>query len=104
MWNTIRKSLWLKSNCLSHQNQVASDSVHRGNLALQQLSCNACLEENKACKCDQSFESCKRVSAVDERHAEANNSFTHSVINMTGMLIGNFFQTLGVLVRLIQKN
>ncbi|ONI29041.1 hypothetical protein PRUPE_1G177200 [Prunus persica] len=88
MWNTIGKSLWLKSNCLSHQNQVASDSVHRGNLALQQLSCNACLEENKACKCDQSFESCKRVSGVDEHHSEGNNSFTHSVINMTGMLIG----------------
>ncbi|KAM1217158.1 hypothetical protein TB2_013162 [Malus domestica] len=87
MWNKLfGKS---KSNCLPHQNQViVSDALRRAKLALQQLSCNVCLEENKVCKCDQCFESCKRVAGADEHHAEANNSVTHSVINMTGMLIG----------------
>lgn len=44
------------------------------------------------CKCDQSFESCKRVESdveEDDHHGESNNSVTHAVINMTGMLIGN---------------
>lgn len=87
MWNKLfGKS---KSNCLPHQNQViVSDTVQQAKLVLKQLSCNVCLEENKVCKCDQSFESCKRVAGADEHHAETNNSVTHSVINMTGMLIG----------------
>lgn len=83
MWNNLfGKS---RSNCLPHQNQViASDAVQRAN-----LSCNVCLEENKVCTCDQSFASGERVVGVDEHHAEANNSVTQSVINMSGMLIGN---------------
>ncbi|XP_050372934.1 amino acid transporter AVT1H [Argentina anserina] len=82
---------WFQSECLPHPNQVASDSVHGRNLALNELSCSVCLEENKVCKCEQSFESCKKVDSDvgdHEHHGEANNSVTHAVINMTGMLIG----------------
>lgn len=83
---------WFRSKCLPHQNQVASESVHGRNLALKELSCSVCLEENKACKCEESFESCKKVdsdvSEDEQHHGEANNSVTHAVINMTGMLIG----------------
>ncbi|KAM1036843.1 hypothetical protein FF1_031779 [Malus domestica] len=82
MWNKLFGTS--RSNCLPHQNQVlVSDAGQRAN-----LSCNVCLEENKVCTCDQSFESGKRVTGVVEHHAEANNSVTQSVINMSGMLIG----------------
>ncbi|XP_009371150.2 amino acid transporter AVT1H [Pyrus x bretschneideri] len=82
MWNKLFGTS--RSNCLPHQNQVLeSDAVQRAN-----LSCNVCLEENKVCTCDQSFESGKRVTGVVEHHAEANNSVIQSVVNMSGMLIG----------------
>lgn len=85
MWNKLFGTS--RSNCLPHQNQVLeSDAVQRAN-----LSCNVCLEENKVCTCDQSFESGKRVTGVVEHHAEANNSVIQSVVNMSGMLIGNEF-------------
>ncbi|OMO88332.1 Amino acid transporter, transmembrane [Corchorus olitorius] len=69
-----------ESNCLSHQ--VASETVHGANLALTQVKCDACIEENEVCKCD-------LVKGKDvDQQAEANSSFLHAVLNMIGMLIG----------------
>ncbi|KAL5542870.1 hypothetical protein UlMin_010580 [Ulmus minor] len=94
MWSktskAIEKSESLNSDCcLSHQNQVASESVHGADLAKKQLaSCNICVEQIQVCKCDdQSFNQLKSDSDV-ENNKNANSSFVHAVVNMTGMIIG----------------
>lgn len=99
MWNQIRKSsgklLFPESaDCLSHRNiQVASETVHGEKLAPGWVTCDACVEESKLCKCDHSTQDLKSA-VVDEADVEnhpdhqANSSFAHSVINMIGMLIG----------------
>lgn len=83
-------------NCLSHQkNQVASESVHGANLARKQCStCNVCVEQSQVCKCSSEQLQLKDVNeGVDDHdhgnNQQANSSFTHAVINMVGMLIGN---------------
>jgi hypothetical protein len=67
--------------------QVASESVHGAQLALQPLSrrCETCdVEASTPCSC--------RKEAVardtEEDSSGPNSSFAHSVINMVGMLIG----------------
>ncbi|GMN63086.1 hypothetical protein TIFTF001_032148 [Ficus carica] len=76
------------SDCLAHQNQVASESVHGAELAAKQLRarCDVCVEQNQVCECDQISEHAKNVTDVVDH--EANSSFAHAVINMIGMLIG----------------
>lgn len=96
MWSKIRKTIGKlfcpERGCLSHQNQVATQTVHGGKLAVKWVSCDACVEENKGCKCkcDHSIEDLKSVvNGVDVEHpAKNNSSFAHAVINMIGMLIG----------------
>ncbi|KAJ6401253.1 hypothetical protein OIU84_016629 [Salix udensis] len=99
MWNQIRKSsgklLFPESaDCLSHRNiQVASETVHGEKLAPGWVTCDACVEESKLCKCDHSTQDLKSAVVDDadvENHPDhqANSSFAHSVINMIGMLIG----------------
>ncbi|KAI5565486.1 hypothetical protein POPTR_014G146700v4 [Populus trichocarpa] len=98
MWNQIRKSFRKllcpeSADCLSHRNiQVASESVHGEKLAPQWVTCDACVEENKGCKCDHDTQDLKSavVNEADVEHHtdQANSSFAHSVINMIGMLIG----------------
>lgn len=81
------------SGCVSNDHQVESESVNRVHLAAEGVSCHACLEENKVCRCQQS---CTReeyfkgtVDGIDiQRHQQSNSSFAHAVINMIGMLIG----------------
>ena len=101
MLKSLGKSLSLQSNCVQHKSQVdGTVSVHGQNLAVlpvQWTNCNICLEESKQCNCDHiNFEDTKITAAeganVDnsENDAEANSSFAHAVINMVGMLIGNF--------------
>ncbi|KAJ4830322.1 hypothetical protein Tsubulata_016082 [Turnera subulata] len=91
---SIQKLLCSKTDCLSHRNhQVASESVHGQNLAAKRMSCVACIEENKVCKCDHSIEhqdfKCEvNGGAVDEHPTMPDCSFAHAVINMSGMLIG----------------
>ncbi|KAL9384835.1 hypothetical protein Peur_021845 [Populus x canadensis] len=99
MWNQIRKSFRKllcpeSADCLSHRNiQVASESVHGEKLAPQWVTCDACVEENKGCKCDHESTQVLKSAVVNEAGVEhhtdqANSSFAHSVINMIGMLIG----------------
>ena len=104
MWNQIRKSFRKllcpeSADCLSHRNiQVASESVHGEKLAPQWVTCDACVEENKGCKCDHDTQDLKSavVNEADVEHHtdQANSSFAHSVINMIGMLIGKAFKSL----------
>ncbi|WOL12774.1 vacuolar amino acid transporter 1 [Canna indica] len=74
-----------------HRNQVVSESVHGAQLAAAAVksssSCATCdlEEESKVCKCGKDVEV---FSLQSEHHVKANSSFTHSVINMIGMLIG----------------
>ncbi|XVF38050.1 hypothetical protein REPUB_Repub20aG0064400 [Reevesia pubescens] len=76
-----------ESNCLSHH-QVASESVHGANLAVRQVNCNVCVEENEVCKCDNGgIKGMVKIKDVDQQ-ARANSSFLHAVLNMSGMLIG----------------
>ncbi|KAF8765336.1 hypothetical protein HU200_008713 [Digitaria exilis] len=82
-------SLWGWSLlCHKPNKQVASESVHGAELALERLHCRrrceTCdVEAGKPCMCGGG-----RV-AVDEGHSsKPNSSFAHSVINMVGMLIG----------------
>lgn len=99
MWNQIRKSFRKllcpeSADCLSHRNiQVASESVHGEKSAPQWVTCDACVEENKGCKCDHDSTQDLKSAVVNEAEVEhhtdqANSSFAHSVINMIGMLIG----------------
>lgn len=77
--------------------QVASESVHGAQVALQRLSrrCETCdVEAGTLCKCREEAvaRDGERVSVVEvngeERRSGPNSSFAHSVINMAGMLIG----------------
>ncbi|THU49282.1 hypothetical protein C4D60_Mb06t07920 [Musa balbisiana] len=69
------------------RNQVVSETVHGAQLAAaaQSANCVTCVEENKVCKCGKDTEV---LNLQSEHHAKATSSFTHSVINMIGMLIG----------------
>ncbi|CAD6253875.1 unnamed protein product [Miscanthus lutarioriparius] len=77
--------------------QVASESVHGAQLALQRLSrrCETCdVEAGTRCKCREEAvaQDGGKVAVVEvkgeERRSEPNSSFAHSAINMVGMLIG----------------
>ena len=77
--------------------QVATESVHGAQLALQRLSrrCETCdVEAGTRCKCREEAvaQDGGKVAVVEvkgeERRSEPNSSFAHSVINMVGMLIG----------------
>ncbi|KDP37882.1 hypothetical protein JCGZ_05764 [Jatropha curcas] len=73
----------------NHHHQVASESVHSHNLAAKWVICDACVEENKACNCNQKIGDFKKTpDEANGSNADANSSFTHAVINMVGMLIG----------------
>lgn len=80
------KCLEPSKNCLSHQkNQVASESVHDTDLAMKQWStCDVCVEQSQVCKC-----STHQSADQDRENQQGDSSFTHAVINMVGMLIGN---------------
>lgn len=69
------------------RNQVVSETVHGAQLAAaaQSANCVTCVEGNKVCKCGKDTEV---LNLQSEHHAKATSSFTHSVINMIGMLIG----------------
>lgn len=77
--------------------QVASETLHGAQLALQRLSrrCQTCdVEAGKPCKCGEEAMALDggRAAVVEvngeERHSRPNSTFAHSVINMVGMLIG----------------
>ena len=97
MGSKICKALVEKSqysNCLAHQNQVASESVHGAELAAKQLwaRCDVCVEQTKDCKCEQNTADQEPSLAVEARHhGDANSNFAHAVINMIGMLIGELY-------------
>ncbi|KAL6875617.1 hypothetical protein ACP4OV_013130 [Aristida adscensionis] len=87
---------WRRSLC-GKPEQVASESVHGAQLALQRLSsrCEACdVEAGKPCECGGGGGRRVVVATVemddgDRRHSSTpSSSFAHSVINMVGMLIG----------------
>ncbi|XP_059632839.1 amino acid transporter AVT1H-like [Cornus florida] len=91
MWGkklkSIVKSPCSDSECLPHhRNQVANENL----AVVQWVSCDVCVEENKACKCqnNHAHEDMNTSTAVNEVDVEANSSFAHAVINMVGMLIG----------------
>ncbi|KAL6970863.1 Amino acid transporter avt1h [Sarracenia purpurea var. burkii] len=72
---------------------LPSKTANAGNMAAPSTSCNFCVEENKACNCDdvdRGVENSKSLADGKDvgRNVNANSSFAHSVINMTGMLIG----------------
>ncbi|KAK6919939.1 Amino acid transporter, transmembrane domain, partial [Dillenia turbinata] len=91
-----RSSSCHESDCLPHRhNQVAShESVHCEKLAGHWVSCDACVEENKVCKCvvDYGIEGLKNELSEEgsdvEHGVKTDSSFSHAVINMVGMLIG----------------
>lgn len=70
-------------DCVSRGNQVASETLHGANLAVQHLSCDICVEELNACKGDHTTEKLD----IAENNSQANSSFAYAVINMVGMLI-----------------
>ncbi|KAF8701528.1 hypothetical protein HU200_033553 [Digitaria exilis] len=82
-------SLWCWSLlCHKPNKQVASESVHGAELALEHLDCRrrceTCdVEAGKPCKCGGG-----RVAVNEGHSSKPNSSFAHSVINMVGMLIG----------------
>ncbi|OVA03233.1 Amino acid transporter [Macleaya cordata] len=94
--SSIRRFSCLELNPPPHRNQVTSESSVNGtaNLATKWMSCDVCVEENKVCKCDPNDDGQLKDEIlindinVGEQHMKANSSFTHSVINMVGMLIG----------------
>ncbi|XP_022761051.1 amino acid transporter AVT1H-like [Durio zibethinus] len=89
MMGKLRKSKLScpESNCLSHH-QVASETIHGANLALKQVNCDVCIEENEVCKCDNSgIKGMVKTEDVNQQSG-ANSSFLHAVLNMSGMLIG----------------
>ncbi|PPR99837.1 hypothetical protein GOBAR_AA20827 [Gossypium barbadense] len=69
---------------------VAKLPFHESNLALKQVKCDACIEENGVCKCDNGdIEGMVMTEdAADQQARSGNSSFLHAVLNMSGMLIG----------------
>jgi len=92
MLKSIGKSLMrVQQKCVKKQKSDEVDksvSVHGDEdedvVVLAVQCCNCSTEENKQCNCDHVH------AADDQNHANSNSSFTHSVINMVGMLIGKF--------------
>ncbi|XP_022734069.1 amino acid transporter AVT1H-like [Durio zibethinus] len=71
-----------ESNCLSHH-QVTIETVHGANLALRQVKCDVCMQENnQVCNCGHVQR--MQVNGNDG----ADHSFLHAVVNMSAMLIG----------------
>lgn len=70
---------------------VTKVPFHESNLALKQVKCDACIEENGVCKCDNGgIEGMVMTEdAADQQARSGNISFLHAVLNMSGMLIGN---------------
>ena len=88
LWKSMAKLPCPESNCPSHH-QVASETVRGANLALRQVKCDACIEQNEVCKCDNGgINGLVKTEDIDQQ-AGANSSFLHAVLNMSGMLIGN---------------
>ncbi|XVE81408.1 hypothetical protein DITRI_Ditri15bG0061000 [Diplodiscus trichospermus] len=92
MLGKLRKSMpklpCHESNCVS-DNQVASETVHGANLALRQVTCDVCVEENEVCKCDNGgINGMVMTKDAVDLQAGADSSFLHAVLNMSGMLIG----------------
>lgn len=84
-WNVIGR--WLsrfEPSGPPHSNQVASETVHGARLAMERLNCESCVEENKVCECGHGNE----LQGDGDNSVVANSTFTQSVINMAGMLIG----------------
>uniref|UniRef100_A0A0E0F4X3 Amino acid transporter transmembrane domain-containing protein n=1 Tax=Oryza meridionalis TaxID=40149 RepID=A0A0E0F4X3_9ORYZ len=96
---------WCGLSLCAKPKQVASESVHGAQLALQRLTaarrCGsgggdaACVdvEAGKPCKCGEELHveaaAAGRVAAVEAVHdGKPTSSFAHSVVNMVGMLIG----------------
>ncbi|KAB2009326.1 hypothetical protein ES319_D10G159200v1 [Gossypium barbadense] len=69
---------------------VAKLPFHESNLALKQVKCDACIEENGVCKCDNGgIEGMVMTEdAAGQQARSGNSSFLHAVLNMSGMLIG----------------
>ncbi|WRX21494.1 Amino acid transporter [Theobroma cacao] len=90
LWKSMAKLPCPETSRLSHQ--VASETVHGANLALRQVTCDVCIEENEVCKCGhgdiEDVQSMVKGKDVDQQ-AGANSSFLHAVLNMSGMLIGD---------------
>ncbi|KAI3823125.1 hypothetical protein L1987_04555 [Smallanthus sonchifolius] len=78
--------------------QTVTESTHEANLTVKWVdSCETCLEDGKKlCKCgndnvdkdESQFEVKNESNDAQTLPHEANSSFLHSVINMSGMLIG----------------
>ncbi|XXG89200.1 hypothetical protein AAC387_Pa12g1262 [Persea americana] len=84
-WNVIGR--WLsrfEPSGPPHSNQVANETVHGARLAMERLNCESCVEENKVCECGHGNE----LQGDGDNSVVANSTFTQSVINMAGMLIG----------------
>lgn len=75
------------SSCLElgHLNLMATQTVHGVQWTARASNCEPSVDENKECKCRVENRVLYRDS---ECHRSENSSFTHSVINMVGMLIG----------------
>ncbi|MBA0813036.1 hypothetical protein Gohar_026925 [Gossypium harknessii] len=69
---------------------VAKLPFRESNLALKQVKCDACIEENGVCKCDNGGIQGMVMTedAADQQARSGNSSFLHAVLNMSGMLIG----------------
>lgn len=84
LWTSIESHLPRKG-------QIASESVQGAELAAPPWTgCESCVEEeNKVCRCEcDSGTAEPKLKAAEEKHAGANSSFAHAVINMVGMLVG----------------
>lgn len=94
-WNVIGR--WLsrrfEPSCPPHSNQVASETVHRL-AATERLNCESCVEENKVCECGDGNE----LKGDSDNSVVANSSFTQSVFNMAGMLIGKAIKNFLLIV------
>lgn len=77
--------------CIQQRDQVDS--------TVMWSNCNVCIEENKQCNGDHiivedrnNTNTTEDSANIDTKHdANADCSFVHAVINMVGMLIGNFY-------------
>ena len=83
-WIAAKKQPLPESNDHPYKSQVGNMEVHVDTLSVEHTGCDVCLEENNLSKCEHIDENLHR-----EHPAKANSSFTQSVINMSGMLIGN---------------
>ncbi|KAI6693856.1 hypothetical protein NL676_021566 [Syzygium grande] len=84
LWTSIESHLPCKS-------PIASESVQGAKLgAPPWTGCESCVEEeNKVCRCEcDSGTAEPKLKAAEDKHAGANSSFAHAVINMVGMLVG----------------